>query len=203
MAQVAFETLADELRIDIPEVVDALAIREVRNIAIDFCERTRCWKFEQDTIITTTNSEYDMEPPSGAVVSEIIRVEYGGTILVGKPYEKLINYTSGATQYYGMINPKVIRLSPTPVAGKALDMLVVLKPSTTAKRIEDYIFNEYSDAFRHGALMRLFAMANKPWTDGSLAGYHRDEYRDLIDVITTKSETGGVRTTHTVQYGGI
>jgi len=203
MADISFDTLAEELRLDIPGMVDALAVREVRNAAIDFCNRTRCWKFEQDTITTSTETEYDMEPPSGSVVSEVIRVKYAANVLEGKPYEVLLDYATNSTMYYGVLNPRVLKLAGTPVADKTLDVMVALKPSISSRRIEDYIYEEYSEVFRHGALARLFAMAGKPWTNTTLSGYHSSEYESAVTTATTKCETGGVRTAHTVKYGGL
>lgn len=209
-----FELLLPEIRAEVPGAMDITIVANIRKAAIDFCDRTRVYRINHDVIKTSgTLMEYDLDPPSKTVVSDIIWVTYDGDNainpkeLIAKTDEGIRPYTqlsrSTYTCYYSWPSSKVISVAPQPVAGNNLELRVALKPTPTATSIDDDIYNEWSEAFYHGALARLHNQPDKDWSDASAGAYHQQEYEFLIHRAKEGADRANLRMPSVVQYGGI
>jgi len=200
------ETLLPSVRAEVPGAMDITIIDNIRRAAIDFCERTKFYREEHDPLITSgTIQEYDLDPPSGTVVSDIIWVTYDGDALIAKTDAGIRPHMSaaGTTQYYSLLNPKLLVVAPQPAASKQLKLRVALKPKPTATSIEDYVYDEWSEAFYHGALYRMLNQPGKDWSNPEAALYHQQAFFDAVNTATDAADNSGVSVAYTVKYGGI
>ena len=66
----------------VPSCPDTLIENSIRSALIEICEKTGVYQQELDPVTTIANLfEYDLEPPSGTVVHEILWVTYDCTDL--------------------------------------------------------------------------------------------------------------------------
>lgn len=200
---IKFSTLFPLIRIEVPECPDILIEDAVRRAAIEFCERTTFWRETIDDIYTTgTLSEYDIDTPYDTSLVEIIWATYDGKSLASKTESQILEYTSGQTAYYSLLNPRVLKLAPQPQGG-VVRIRAALKPKTTANKIRDYVYEEWSEAFYHGALERLLMMSGKPWGNPQDALYHSGQFQEAVADATSTAQSNTANVTYTVQYGGI
>lgn len=54
------------------------------------------------------------------------------------------------------------------------------KPLIGVTQIDDSIFNDYYQSFIDGALARMFAIPERPWTNPTLAAFHQRRYEDAV-----------------------
>jgi hypothetical protein len=201
---VKFSELIPLVRVETPECPNVLIQNAITRAAIEFCEKSTFWRETIDTLYTTDNvEEYDLDTPYGAVLSDIIWVQYDGTPLSSKTESQLLAYTSGTTAYYSLLNPRVLKLAPTPSTGKKAKIRAALKPKPSATAIRDYVYDEWSEAFYHGALQRLFVMPNKPWSSPELSLHHGAEFNEAVSTALNLATNNSSNVSYVVQYGGI
>ena len=79
----AYESLLAEIIPMVPSCTDTLIEQNIRAAVIELCEKSKVYQAELDPITTVANLyEYDLEPPSGTVVHEIVWVTHNGIDLV-------------------------------------------------------------------------------------------------------------------------
>lgn len=74
---------------------------------------------------------------------------------------------------------KRLRLYPMPSENhdNAIEVWVILKPTLTATSVEDFLFNNYVDTIKFGALSRLFEQAGQSWGNIELSSIYDAEYK--------------------------
>lgn len=96
-------------------------------------------------------------------------------------YENWRTKMSSAPDFYTVdIQSKLIRLVPVvnEAITDALEVWVVLKPSTDATTIEDFLFDEYQQMLAFGALARLQKMKGTDWYDPNQATLNYNLFLD-------------------------
>lgn len=186
-----YTDLLDDIMPDLPGCSIALVTSEVRSAAIDLCRRTLCLQEIPEPInIVESQSAYTVPVSTNQVTLNTIIKAYvvdGETITLLEPYGRdaldaldkqwrSSSYTSSPTAYY--IHDGVIYLVPTPSAAidAGLNLVLSMQPSLISTTINDQVFSDYRDVISHGALASLFAMHRKPWSNGPLAEYHRQQF---------------------------
>lgn len=190
-----FTALYDEVLIDVPGCQANVALNAIRNAAIEFCERTRCWVADADPIASIANqAAYQFEPESGTEIVGVIQAYYNGikinpmtaeqldaeyskpqsTFVAGTPW----NEQSGVPKFYYIERPDEFILAPYPSEGIAsvIKMKLALKPSRTATGMEKWVLDKHFEVLAHGAKYKLCAMHKKPWSSADQAAYHKREF---------------------------
>lgn len=204
MSLIKFNNLTPLVRAETPSCPDISIENAVVRAAIEFCERSTFWRETIDEIYTSTNvDEYDIDTPYGAVLAEIIWAQYDGVALSPKTESQILAYTSGTTAYYSLLNPRVLKLAPMPDSGKVVKIRAALKPKPNATSIRDYVYDEWSEAFYHGALQRLFVMPGKPWTNPDLSLHHGQRFEDAVNTALSLAQSNSSNVAYVVQYGGL
>jgi hypothetical protein len=75
-----------------------------------------------------------------------------------------------------LVTDTTLRLWPTPDSEYRFITQAILKPSKTARGVEDFLFESYADDIINGALHRLRKIPDKEWSNLSLAEINRLSY---------------------------
>lgn len=183
MALVSFSQFTPSVLADMPECPVFTAEDAIRNAAIEFCRRTRCWIVELDAEIASAGtSTVDLIPPPGTAIATIRSVSDGSHNLDPISIDMLEAASptwrtdTGTTRSYFNLAATTLRLYPTPVASINVVATVSLTPSRKAQGIESSIYETWFEEIVAGAKARLFAMNGYAWSDPTLAMYHSRKF---------------------------
>jgi hypothetical protein len=197
----------------VPGCTNELALHEIKNTIIDFCEKSLVLQADQEpvTIIAGIN-EYDLDPPKDRLVVKILRAWYKAIPLEAVAPDAVntsavYNPNSGVTitkadpRWYIQKDPRTYTLYPIPkdTARLALTMRLALKPTRAVTSIDDIIFEEYVEIIGHGAIARLAISPGKPYTNLDLAMGRASLYQAGLNVARDRAQKGYARANRRVQ----
>lgn len=164
-----------------PSVPEPLAIQALRNAAIEFCERTRSWRYVVE--LSLTGDEYELMPvPAQSSLFEI-EAAWFRTANDNLWGDKLARVS------FADIDPNLLPVAgdtPTgappeyisqkdrdtviifPIAHGTLRISMFLTPSQTAEDTEDFLFEKYAKQIADGALASILMTPGQPYTNAEL-----------------------------------
>lgn len=180
----------------------ALVTNAIKNAAVEFCERSFVYRVDHPTVTSVDSTgEYDWAPGAGLKVVRAEAVWYEKKELTPKTVDELRAMHvywpdwEGVPLYFVQERVEELILVPKPTDGvaDAIRAKVSVKPARAATGIDDAIWEKYLEPIASGAKGRLFAMKDKPWTDGTLAAYHKGLFESAIDAARLAAFKGHVR----------
>lgn len=193
----ALDLYLTEVRPSAPGVPDPVAFKAIRSAAIEFCERTRLWKYEDDYDVTAEDCG-EIFTPNGSVLHDVEIMMFDGRELLPKtsrdldaimPRWRLGNdETSGLSMYFTQIEQNSFRI--VPANDGHINLCLRLKPSPTTMELPDFLANEYKEIIGWGALGRILTIPGQSYSSPDLATYYRGLFIEKIDRLSTKSTTG-------------
>lgn len=162
----------------VPGATFELVNLHLRNSAIEFLDETGVVDYIADPIVSVAGqSTYGINAAGADYFSARVKsATYDGDIIWPVTSDSLDanvvewRLREGEPTSYLMPYPTQIRLYPTPdVSGKVLQLELTLRPTRDSAGVEDYVFERYVESIVHGAVARLAAMPNKPWTNVEVA----------------------------------
>jgi hypothetical protein len=176
---------------DLPNCPTLLARNELRNAAIEFCEKTLAWNALHDPIILIDNQrEYELDTPDGArVVSVMMAWSVNGRFFPKTMLELSsilpgwLTATSSLPLYYNHVAPaNTVRVYPTPYQANSstVTFRVAYAPTRTATEIDDDFVEANFDALCKGAKARLMLMDGKDWSKPVLGAKHEGDFKAAI-----------------------
>lgn len=154
----------------------------IREALRDFCARTKCWQVLLDPFVTAAGSaEYTLTPPAGAAISQVEEVFVSEARLDFAGLDDLYTLTAGnwRTAAAGtplqatFLEPGRLRLHTTPDAVATVYVRAALKPSASATlataTLPDFLFEQWAQDIANGALTRLYATPDKPYSNPQLS----------------------------------
>jgi hypothetical protein len=192
--------LADFLPLVLPHAPRCprpVAEQYLRLSAIEWCERTRCWR----SILTTAISaqESAIVAPVYATIHEIERAEFSAsnvnqyeltpTQFSSVSLKDFGDTTTGATpRYITQVAPNAVSVLPF-MAG-TLELSLFLKPRFGSELgfdaedplqdrynvVPEHIFIQSAEHIADGALSRLLALPDQEWTNPQMAGYYGSRF---------------------------
>lgn len=212
MSTRTFLSLVNRLSPSVPGCPQPILEQHIRDSAIETCERTLAWRYEQpSTRLTPGVYEYPYNNPLQTEVHAFITAAVNGSPLepltLEQLYAKYPNWPDLAVdqradpRFICQLDPDNYVLAPLPDASKAYDikMIVVLKPLRTATGMDKTIFDDLENVIMHGALQHLLVMPNKNWSDRELATYHAKQYLSKITERRARANIGAARASMSVQ----
>jgi hypothetical protein len=197
----------------VPGATNEMALHEIKNTIIDFCEKSLLLQIDHDPVTAIDNiMDYDFEPPSGRLVVKIIRAWYKGV-----PLEPVGPDEINTPSIYNPISGAVVRREdprlitqkdarsfsvypiPNETAANAITLRVALKPTRTSSTIDDVIFEDYAEIIGHGAISRLALSPDKPYTNPQLAVARNALYLAGLNVARDRALKGYVRVSKQVK----
>ena len=189
MATRLFSTLVNRMASSVPGCPQPVVVTHVRDAAIEVCERTLAWRYEQDDIrLTPGVVDYEWEVPTGTEVHAVITAASNGTTIISKTLEfvhdNYPNYPDpvtterGTPQYITHVDPDTFYVVPPPNSDTTYDikMFVALKPLRTATGMDKSILDDIETVVMHAALQSILVIPEQTWTDRELAAYHAKQY---------------------------
>ncbi len=212
MSTRTFLSLVNRLSPSVPGCPQPILEQHIRDSAIETCERTLAWRYEQpSTRLTPGVYEYPYNNPLQTEVHAFITAAVNGSPLepltLEQLYMKYPNWPDldvdqrADPRFICQLDPDNYVLAPLPDASKAYDikMIVVLKPLRTATGMDKTIFDDLENVIMHGALQHLLVMPNKNWSDRELATYHAKQYLSKITERRARANIGAARASMSVQ----
>lgn len=167
----------DYLLPDVPGCPLAMADLQLRQAAREFCETTLAWVEWLDDVTTVADVlEYDFDLTPLQEVIQLQRATIDDKNLpVASERDIPPDWRVSASmdRCVFTLDKKAFYVVPAQSAGLLVATQCALKPSQTAAGVEDFIHEQYAEVIASGAKARLMLSPKKPYTDGTLAAYHR------------------------------
>lgn len=185
---ITLKNFRPEVAVHVPSCPGAMIDRAVRHAASEFCEYTLTWREEADRQrVRAKVGTYDITIPSCALLVTVIYAEHDEVRLIPTSERTLddtsdgwrltTNAASNATYYY-LPDKETIRISlpPSASASRALVLACAFKPTQDGEELPDALYNHHLEAIGFGALSRLMAIPNQPWSDPGSVKYYLDRF---------------------------
>ncbi len=174
----------------VPGCPDLVAEEEVRNAAEEFFDRSKAWRIwtaEQDTVVN--QSDYAPTIPSNTRLVKLIAAKLDGLDLdIDDSHGDMTAGLPLAAYTYDLVN---ITLWPTPAsAGQKLKVNLAMTITSAATGLDDNLFNSFRLQIAEGAIARLAAHADKPYSNAGVAGLHAGKFSDCIEKAKTARSYG-------------
>jgi hypothetical protein len=197
----------------VPGCTNEMALLEIKNTIIDFCEKSLILQTDLDPITTIPNiSDYDLEPPNNRLVVKIMKLWFKGVNLDPRALDEIytpsaFNTNSGALversdpRFYYQKDARTFSVYPIPNVrdSLALTLRVALKPTRSATTIDDLIYEEYAETIGHGAITRLALSQGKPYSSQQVGATNNALYISGLNVARDRAQKGYVRASKQVR----
>ena len=195
----SLDTFLSSIRPWAPGVPDPTAYKAIRNAAIEFCERTRLWKYEDAFDVTEADCDSGIFTPSGTQLHDIEIVLFDGRELspqATRDLDRLLpkwrtDGLTGVPSYYTQIDQNSLRILPA--SEGSLYLCLRLKPALDATDIPDFIANEYREVIAWGALGRILTIPGQSYSNPDLGTFYAQKFTERLDRLSTKGTTGQQR----------
>lgn len=208
----SYSSLIKEVLPYVPGCPDTLIENNIRAATIDFCERSKAYKYDLDPLSTTSGVyEYDFDQPVGTEVHQILHMIYDGKDMDPiSPRSLELNYPdwrdrTGQPYVYLQKTANTFWVVPVPSASKtnALILSVALRPTRTSSNIDTEFSNTYRDGIIYGTLYRLLRMPGREWTDVQAAREYLMQFNMEVEQAGLRARGGDLGVKRTVKYKGI
>lgn len=199
-----------------PECPQSIATFNLRLAAIEFCERTLCWRHLSTT--TMTKDGKSLVAPPYAAIHQIEKATFDDDIeLEPLQYsdvdEETFKNTAGTPpKYITQAQYNSIRILPF-TAGK-LSMSMFLKPVNGSEMeddgtgiirdaydvVPDFIYTMHAEQIAAGALARLLSQPNKPWSNVQVSTLWAQRFNEKMDQHFAVNLTGQHRARRRTKY---
>ena len=196
---IAIDLFLTEVRPWAPGVPDPTAFKALRGAAIEFCERTKLWKFESTTAVLSTDpATSTITTPADSTVFDIEVAEFDGVELIPKATRDLDDIMhgwrtglvgAGQPRYITQIEQNKLTLVPQAYADGSLYLCLRLKPSQTAMTMPDFM-RDYAEVIGWGALSRLLTVPGQSFSNPALAAEYLAKFNMRLDSLSLKGSTG-------------
>jgi hypothetical protein len=169
-----------------PSCPEPLAIRYLREAAIELATKAKCWK-ERDSFPASAPDYEVLIPYEDARVLEIENARFNGIKLepidATELDDKLPNWDDPTAEeatprYVTQLQPGTIRLAPR-MAG-TLSLRLILVPSLKATQLPDFMIDEHGIEIGKGALGRMLLHPKGDWTNPQLGAMHLAEFQTIL-----------------------
>ncbi len=190
-----------------PSCPEPTAIRHIRDAAIEFCRRTRCWRFEDTrTIDSADEGEFAVEPDS--TVFEVSHARFGDVDLEARSADWLDKNVSGwrtadpgTPKYLTQVEIGAVLISPPPSDPGTLVMELILVPSNDAEQLPDMLVDDYGTVVADGALARILVLP-ADFRDLQLATFYAAQFAEALGHWSVQSAQGQQRAPLRTRPGG-
>jgi hypothetical protein len=167
----------------------------LRQAADEFCRKSRFLREFMDIRVTPGQADYALSPDtSGAEVHDLIADLAGHRLQALPPdLQRSPARHPGHPLFYTQFlqdGTPTLRLIGPPKHPDVLALTLILRPSAKTAQLPDVLFDEWRETLVSGALARLCATPNQPFSSPDLAGYHRALFADGITQAVARATLG-------------
>jgi len=213
MANRRFSEIVTRLAPSVPGAPNVVVEQYVRDAAIQACERTLAWRYEQPAIrLTQGIHDYPYEPPNFSEVHAIITATVNGNKMKPVSLDQLHDiypkWPFGSSdeeaepRYISTVDVDNFAVAPIPDGDTDYDvrMIIACKPLRTAIEMEESVLDDLENVIMHGALQHLLVLPERSWSDRELASYHAKQFAFQISERRARANLGTGRGSMRVQY---
>lgn len=175
-----------------PSAPTAALYAAIRRAAIDYCERTLCWRGVVE--IEPFGDSEPMCAPANAAICKVESAFYDGCKLEPAIYSDLLPETDvpGTRPLrFSQMNPDTIRLDPAPPnGGGVLRLAMLLKPAFNAMELPEFLLRHYAETIGHGAVYRLKITPGQSYSDPAGAVFHLSKFAETTDINSSANVRG-------------
>lgn len=191
-----------------PTVPEPVAEQMIRLAAVEFCERTRCWRYMFTRRIGGLEEEACPAPgpvrlfPPYATIFEFEFAYFNGAKLAPMQYSDIdilpddSDPVSGPPTHITQAAPGQIALIPRPDASGSLNVSAFLKPVASDEWsgstydmqedddlnvLPDFLLTQHGEAIQFGALARILAIPGQAYTDPARSEFYRLAFAAKLD----------------------
>lgn len=158
------------------------AYEHLRNAAMEFCEETKLWRFDDSFDVGADPNV--VCTPQGSVIHQIERCDFNGKRLepvgLGWLDEHHPDWRSdefrldGVPRYFTQICPDTVRVVPHQVG--RVKLWLRLKPSEDCDQLPDFIAAQHRNLIGWGALAGILMLPGHPFSDPSRAQFFQAKF---------------------------
>jgi len=192
-----------------------IAQHQIRNAAIEFCQRTALWRRQMDQLNIAANI-HTYEIDSDLSVDEAISAidyayitETSGDTPLGVTTEDSLKQSDPIWRTKTTTKPEAIMMADTencrlyPIPEEDIDNSLVvgliLKPSRDSAGLPDWIFEQWVEKIAHGAKAKLLSMKSRPWYNPQESADEQDSFDLAVTDATIRTNKGNSRQNTQVQ----
>lgn len=209
-----YNTLFLDVLPEVPGCPPDVAIREIRNTVIEFCEKSLIHQVTLDPITLRDGvSEYFLDPPGGTRVQKIMKVWFQGRPIEPAAPDEIQSPEIYATRIGGYTAPKAepraytqtdfatVNFLPIPdrTYSNAITMRVALAPLRDSEQFDDFLFENWGEFIACGSKARIMLKPGKPYTNPDAATVNQARYMTGLNDARQRAIRGNVRSDLRVQ----
>lgn len=168
-----------------------------RLAAVEFCERTRCWR--EIITVDVRDPETTNIIPIESVIWEIEQATYNGVDLKPVQHSHILRdgAATGAPRYISQSNPWSILVHPFPGGTEPItvELTAFLKPRSdmilamydgepmtdVLDVVPEWMMMQHAERLVDGALARVLMMKGENWYDPNLAAVYQNRFNKALD----------------------
>lgn len=176
-----YDAYFSEVTPHVPNCPEIAMFNAIRNAVIEFCDKT--WYWTHDCFPITGLEDVNVYTPDVPAFTKMIGVFdmfYAGRVTLPKDEDTLrrmyclrdFREVKGSPRWFFQKNPDEITIVPTPDlqgSGHHLTMRIAVAPLRSSTGASDSLYERYAETIAMGALSRLKAVPNQPYSDAQEA----------------------------------
>ena len=184
----------------VPNAPEPTVVFHIRNACIDFCKGSLLLEQEMEAVTTTLGEgTYEIPVPDDTKLAHIIDLFYMNRTLFRRTPAEISARTSrdwmnlmGAVQFYTQFTPNevTLALAPDRTDVNALTGLIAVIPTRASTTVDDTILERYPEEIAHGAVSKIYAIPNQPFSDPKAALMYGRQFSADIANARSKAAAG-------------
>lgn len=182
-----------------PGCPEPVAREHIRNAAIEFCEETKLWRF--DDAFDVGDDPNIVCAPQGAVIHQIERCDFNGCKLEPRGVDWLDEHmpdwrsdehaAEGQPLYFTQVCPDTIQVVPR--APGRVKVWLRLKPAEDADQLPSFLAAQHKSVIGWGALANILMLPGQPFTSLDAAALFRMRFDRALGRASKLQSTGQQR----------
>lgn len=193
------QPLADFLPYVLPEAPSCPAPTaefQLRMAAIEFCERTRCWRHL--TTVAVSSENRTIAAPALTSIHEFEEVTHDGRPLTPTQFTDTEasaltgELMEGPPKYITQTEPGLVTIFPYQAGTLRISMFLKPQHGTlfgydpinplrdSLNVVPQFMLAQHAQSLAHGALARILRLPNEPWTDPGRSQFHAMQFEKAI-----------------------
>ena len=179
---------------------EPMARQAVLDSAIKFCDQSNVIRQTVDAFSTVSGLvSYDLEAPNTQMrIARVLAVTVDGVEIGGifeEDVPRLNSQSAKPTSFYTTrVNSElVVNMHPLPDAAYSVIVTAAYAPTRAATSLENDLYNYYSEGIAAGAISKLAAIPNMPFSNDMLAAKMEMEAAKHCSAAKTESYYGRIR----------
>jgi len=187
-----FEDFLPHIMPFVPGCPEPTAIHWLRQATIEFCERTRMWRCDDEFPVTPAECDV-VCAPAGAQLLEIEHATFNDFPIdpasideLDRDYPQWRSDTASCSQpsCFTQIAPDTVRV--VPAATGTLKLYTILMPAQDGEQVPDWFYDKYAKLLAAGALKDIMMLPGEPFYNPQQAAVNSATFYSVLD---TKAST--------------